>query len=169
MSLTCNIPSIARHLTGLLTAVLLLAGCHVYRPAEPEVAGRNSEVRVRLTEAGAESLAARTSRFGQSVKGRLLEVGPDSLHVASPRGGLPAGDPASAIVDTLAIPRAHVTSLQRRELDALRTAGLIGAGVAGVALTAGVTGTSQSGSQGPVEPGDQGEASISIPLPLPFP
>lgn len=167
--MACNISSIVRRLTGFLTVVVLLAGCHVYRPAEPDPTHRGSDVRVELTAPGAESLAERTPRFGESVEGTLLEVGPDSLRVVSPRGGTPAGNASAAILDTLAIPRAHVMRMERREVDALRTAGLIGGGLAGVALAAGATSSSQSGSQGPTEPGDQGEAAISVPVPLPFP
>lgn len=155
---------VAAHLLLLLGAV----GCHQYEPAEPETVSRGAQVRVRLTQEGQESLARRTVRFERELEGSLLRVGPDSVWVVSPRGNRSAvSSTAATIRDTLAIPRGHVSALDREEVSVLRTAGIIGAGAAGIGIFAATSVTDPGGSDAPREPGDSGEAAISIPLSIP--
>lgn len=159
---------IRRFVATNLLLLLAAVGCHRYRPAEPDAVSRGAQVRVRLTDEGQESLARRTVRFERELEGRLHRVGPDSLWIVSSRGNRRAvTSTAATIRDTLAIPRGHVNGLDREEVSVLRTAGIIGAGAAGIGIFAATSVTDPGGSDAPREPGDSGEATISIPLSIP--
>lgn len=159
---------IRRYVVAHLLLLFVASGCHQYHPAEPEAVSRGSDVRVRLTEEGRESLAGRTVRFERELEGSLLRVGPDSVWIVSPRGNRSSvSSPSGLIRDTLALARNHVEAVEEREIDVLRTAGIIGGGVVGVGIFAATTVTEPSGIGPSGNPNDSGEAGISIPLSIP--
>lgn len=159
---------IRRLATSLLLITVVTVGCRQYHPAEPRSVARGSEMRVRLTAEGQKSLAQRTVRFERELEGSLLRARSDSVWIVSPRGGgSSASSPAATIRDTLALPRAHIETVEKEETSVLRTAGLIGGGAVGIGIVALTTTTTPQGTGSDPESGDSGEASISIPISIP--
>jgi hypothetical protein len=151
-----------RAMAAVTAAASFLSGCYVYRPAElSEVV---PESRVRLTVSARQALeleeALRDTRrtFNATYMGRdggqlLFEV-----PLMNPMPGVSS----RAVHNRVSVPQGEVTSLERQELSAWRTATVIAAGILAVSIGAWeVFGT---GNDGPNEDKPPDVDNIRIPL-----
>ena len=140
--------------TAIAAWSMVSAGCYRYSPidagAQPAL---GTEVRVRLTDAGAVSLAPLIGNRIELVDGRLTSVADTAvtLSVTGTTGRL--GDETPWRGEEVAIPRTMVSGLERRTLDHKKSY-LVGGITAGVVALAAI-GFTVSGSGG----GDRGGSS----------
>ena len=130
-------------------------GCYRYAPIDAQVPPTSgTEVRVRLTDAGAVSLAPLIGNRIELVDGRLVSVADTSLtlSVTATTGRL--GDETPWSGEEVAIPRTMVSGLERRTVDRGKSY-LVGGITAGVVAMAAI-GFSIAGSGGGSKGGGSG-------------
>jgi hypothetical protein len=133
------------------------AGCYRYAPIEPQAQpALGTDVRVRLTDAGAVSLAPLIGNRVELVDGRLVSVADTSLtlSVTSTTGRL--GDETPWRGEEVAIPRTMVGGFERRTLDHKKsyvvggiTAGVVALAAIGFTVAGGGSGGRTSGTPTP--------------------
>ena len=102
-----------------LTLGSSLGGCYRYAPITGTEAG--SEVRLRLTDAGAVTLAPLIGVRIETVDGRVTSVGDTSLVLSVAMTTDRLGNEVSWRGESVTFPRALVASVQSREFDRKRT------------------------------------------------
>lgn len=161
-------------LIGLLVAN---AGCYRYVPYVPAPGGAaapGTQLRARLTEAGQNEVRGFFGADMESVDGPLVRWNEDGVSLLIRSQIQRQGFPPTSFTDTLHLPSRHLESVEIRQLDRWRTAG-VAALVAGSAVAAvfaprvlgGGTGSGEGGGEGdPTDPNNQ--ILIKIPLGFPF-
>jgi hypothetical protein len=113
---------------------MLLAGCYRYT-AVNEPPGAGADVRIRLTEAGAASLAPLLGAGTTSVSGRIITASDSTLLLAVSETG--RGDARVAWAgERVTVPRLALASAEYRSLDRWRTVGIGAAGVGAAGVVA---------------------------------
>lgn len=152
-------PAVLRPLAAV-TAISTL-GCYSYVPLEEKTPPAGQEVRLEVGQAMGEP--ARTYR------GRVLRVAGDTVFLSEVRAQTPGAQRGPSQDQVVRIPVSRVEGVERQEVSFWKSAALIaGGGVAASFALAGLAGTfTQDTGGGGGDDGDTGEASISIPIPLP--
>lgn len=138
---------------ALLLIVMLVGGCHVYRPLVDVQPAAGARLAVQLTDSGAVVLAREIGPAADIVEGDLLRADDRSLvlsvRLVRLRGGLTnewAGEPVT-------IDRALIASLAERRTSRARSVLFAGGIVASAVLAAtklsGLVGGGGSGRSGP--------------------
>jgi hypothetical protein len=128
------------------------AGCYRYAPIEPQAQpALGTDVRVRLTDAGAVSLAPLIGNRVELVDGRLFSVADTSITLAVTATTGRLGEETPWRGEEVAIPRTMLSGFERRTLDRRKSwlVGGIALGVvAAVAIGFSVTGNGGGGKGG---------------------
>lgn len=115
-----------------LVALVLLGGCYSYsRVASPPSAG--TDVEVELTDAGAADLARLVGPNVVSIRGRVNELGSDTLLLAVESVLKRSGTDEFWSKEPLPIPRISIASIATRKFSAARS-GLLALTAIGGAL-----------------------------------
>lgn len=140
---TPRIADVATRSSGLVARLLLFgfllvagSGCYTYRPVqEIEALAPGERVRPELIREEASSVETGSRPSGRVAEGDVVRTDGDSLYLAmgTPAVTMRSRGPVTGI-DTVGIPLDHVRGLERKEMDAGRTAIVTGAG--GLALGA---------------------------------
>lgn len=111
--------------------LVLLGGCYRYT-AVNEPPGAGADVRIRLTETGATSLAPLLGAGTTSVSGRVISASDSALLIAVSETGR-ADSRVAWAGERITVPRIALASAEHRSLDRWRTVGVgaIGVGAAG--------------------------------------
>ena len=135
---------------ALISAGTLLSGCYQYTPIDSQVSASalGDEVRLRLTDAGAVTLAPLVGNRVEIVDGRLSSVADTALtlSVTSTTDRLGSETPWKG--EQVTVPRSALAGIERRHLDRGKSylVGGITAGlVAAVGIGFSVTGSGDSG------------------------
>ena len=136
---TFGVPATVRRRTILfpLCLALSVSGCFRMINVDPDVVGRNEDLRVHLTPVAADRVAREFGTTGSRLVGRLAPAGQDSLALDTWLGQIYTD--ASLATSRLVIPlhRGEVIEVQRRELSVKRTvlASVVGAGMIALILS----------------------------------
>ena len=122
-------------------------GCYRYTPVDAQApSALGTEVRVRLTDAGAVSLAPLVGNRVELIDGRLVSVADTSLTLSVTGTTDRLGNETPWRGEQVAIPRAMFDGLERRTLDRGKSY-LVGGIAAGMVVVVGV-GFTVAGSGG---------------------
>ncbi len=115
-------------------ALVVSLGCYRWVPATIDLTPQGEQLQALLSTEGQLVLRDRIGIDSRTVTGELLEAGADTVlfAVRSVRSGDGLGN-EPVLYQRIDIPRSHILRVDRRELDPLRTGGVI-AGVAGVTV-----------------------------------
>lgn len=141
-----------------LTPVLALQACYTHAVVQPDQIALGSSVQARISAAEAERLAPAMGVESRVLRGEVIDVHADGVM-------LEVGRRASTgqwLAQRVTIPRSDILEMEIRELDRVRTFGLI----TGVAVLGGIAAYSQfegssSGTGGPPRPGGE---NVRIPI-----
>ena len=134
---------------ALLLASALLAGCYVNVPIGNTVPDPGATLAIRLTDAGADTLAPLIGPAVSTVQGRVLSDGPDSMVLAVQSVQLRSGNDQRWNGEHVTLPRKTIAIISERRLSNWRTALLTGLGMAGsIALVASLSGGTNEGRPG---------------------
>lgn len=140
---TPRIADVTTRSSGLVARLLFFlfllvtgTGCYTYRPVqEIEALAPGERVRPELTREGAASFETGSRRSGREAEGDVVRTDGDTLYLAVGNRAVTMRSRGSVTgIDTVGIPLDHVRGLERKEMDAGRTAIVAGAG--GLALGA---------------------------------
>lgn len=130
-------------------AAWALSACYSYTAAPPSGARIGQRVRVRVSGAEADRLEPLLGQNERTIEGELLEQADSTVALGV---ALLAASDATSLSSRpqqrVVISRAALQDLELRRLDKVRTALLIGAGVAAVAAIAASSGSSLLGGGG---------------------
>lgn len=151
----------ARGMVAVVVAAGLI-GCASYAPIEAERIAAGEQVRLWLTREGSARLDAILDQGDRAVEGEVLDATADRVLVAVATGVRQQARRHEVLHQRVLISRAAVTRFERREIDRLRTAGMITAGAVVVGFLAwkgfsGVFG-------GPTASPRDGPAELRVPL-----
>jgi hypothetical protein len=110
----------------MIALVVLLVGCSQWVPAAIGTAPVGAEVRLRLSDAGADSVEKSTGTRRSEVSGELLRWAEDVM-VSAQSGAVNSGLRQRIILDV-----DHIVGIDLREADATRTKLLIGGLAVGI-------------------------------------
>lgn len=147
--------------TGRLLAlvpVLALQACYTHTVVQPGQVAPGSSVQARISAAEAERLGPALGAESRLLRGEVVDVETEGVM-------LEVGRRASSgqwLTQRVTIPRSELLEMEIRELDRVRTYGLI----AGVVVLGGIAGYTQfegssSGTGGPARPGGE---QVRIPI-----
>lgn len=142
-------------------AVLGLAGCFVYMPAELQSVPAGESVRVRLSRAAAEELELIAPGGGSVVRGTLVRRDANALFVRVPIATRREGVATRPIEQEVAIAPGEILELELRRRSGGRTALFVG-GTAAVAAM--VVGMILTGDRDRVIRDDEPPSEIRLPL-----
>lgn len=125
-----------RSLVRVLTLTVLvssLGGCFRYVPVPLEAVPPGESVRLLVTRQGVSELTEVTEVEGAApqVQGTLLGLEESTLMLRVPVGARQEGIHTVRLEQTIRIPEGEVLQVERREVDPLKTIGLLAVGVAG--------------------------------------
>lgn len=146
---------------ALAALALLATGCYSLRPVRPESPLQPGQVRLYLSDGGAQSVAAPLGGERSVLEGELLRAAPDTLTVrVRAAGSAQFGE--QLLYQELRVPRAEIDGIQLRRLDPVRTGLLVGgvAAVSGFLLYQALSGE----TGGSPIPGPGGGVEARIPL-----
>jgi hypothetical protein len=126
-------------------------GCYRYQPIEGASPALGTEVRVRLTDAGAITLAPLVGNRIETVDGRISSVGDTAVTLAVTNTTDRLGVDVPWKGEEVTFPRATVASLERKSLDRGKSylVGGIAAGlIAAVGIGFSITGSGGGGNTG---------------------
>ncbi|HEY9228643.1 MAG TPA: hypothetical protein VIP11_18455 [Gemmatimonadaceae bacterium] len=135
----------------------LLAACYSYAPIEPSAAPAGSEVRARITGAASDRVAPLLGTFDNRVLvGNVVENTAGAMVLQVPTGAMSNVTTSVVPLQTrVPLVPTDLVSLERRNVDVVRTsllAGVLAAGIAaGVHIALGAGGKSEPG-RGPTDP-----------------
>jgi hypothetical protein len=142
--------SAPRRLAPLL-ALALAAGCYTYRPLSAPEPAAGTRVQADLTDAGADSLAARIGPSIQAVDGDVVRADSAGLTLAVREVENRRGERSDWQGEPVVIPRRFVRELQQRRLS------VGGTGLLGGAIAAGLVAATQAfGGRGTLEGNSSG-------------
>lgn len=142
---------------------LLLAGCYSYTPVDLDSVQPPQRVRAFLSPAGATRVEPLLNESRQVLTGELVEIDSDSVSLDVPSGYIERGMRTERLTQRLLFPRTELLGLQRRELDRVRTAGIVSAAAAAVGLVIYRVLTDESGGTTTPPPGG-GPPEARIPI-----
>jgi hypothetical protein len=150
-------PFVDRQMSALrwLTICALLAtsvACYRYVPTTMEAVQAGDHVRAVLSAEAQQDLQDRAGLDLQILEGKLLEDG-DQVVVSVPTVKLESSFGAQSLHENIDVPRRDIVRVDVRQLDRVRTYGLIGLGAGVVAL---VTVQAFGGDGGPGSPNGGG-------------
>lgn len=128
----------------MMLAAMCAAGttaCYRYVPATPAELAPGAEIRAYLSPEGVERFRAPLGSDVHRVDGELLHWDDDGVAIAVSTDVQRGGFPATALVQTLELTPEQLSVIERREVDRLRTAGLVTAVAAAAAAALLATGT----------------------------
>ncbi|MFB6240613.1 MAG: hypothetical protein ABEJ46_03470 [Gemmatimonadota bacterium] len=160
---------IRRPLAAATCALFLgLTGCYAYTPVEGSPPDAGSEVRLRLNDAGADSVAEQTFLSRPDVvEGELVERRTSGVRVVISRPARRDFVAGGRRTDTVSVPLAGIESTERKSMEVGKTAALVGGAGLGLGL-AGVALMSAGGGGGGAPGGNDGQnLGISIPIAIP--
>lgn len=111
----------------LALAMVVLSGCHSYRPMLESDPVPGDRVRVRLSSEAASDVSRLVNSPVASVSGTVMAVQTDSLTLNASWGAIFAGTRFAARRDTLTFERTDLLQIERRELSRGRSAVVLGA------------------------------------------
>jgi hypothetical protein len=143
----------ARQLSRRLgcAAALVVGGCYTYRPLEAPVPAAGTRVQVALTDAGADSLAARVGPNIELVDGDVVRADSTSMTLAVREVENSRGERDDWNGEQVTVPRGFVRDLQQRRMSVGGT-GLLGGAIAASLVAA----TAAFGGSGGAEGGGNG-------------
>ena len=125
--------TVLKHTLGWL-AITAGLGCYRWVPATIDTTPVGEQVQALLSTEGQIVLRERAAVDLRVVTGELLEAEGDAVLIAVRTSRSDDGfGGGPVLVQRIDIPRSHILRIDRRELDALRTSGII-AGAVGVAI-----------------------------------
>jgi len=104
-----------------LVALLLFSGCYSYARVSGSPAV-GSDIEVELTDAGAADLARLVGPNVVSIRGRVNELTPDTVHLSVESVMKRSGVDEYWSKEPLAVSRAHIASVATRKFSAGRSA-----------------------------------------------
>ena len=123
-------------------------GCHSYAPIDPQVApSLGTDVRVRLTDAGAVALAPLIGNRVELVDGGLVAVADTAVTLSVTQTTDRLGNESPWRGEQVAIPRTMVDAFEKRTLDRGKSY-LVGGITAGVVALAAIAFTIAGNSSG---------------------
>lgn len=147
---------------ALFTAILTL-GCYKHIPVDLDAVPLGTQVRALLTTEGRIGVRMRAGLVVESLKGTLVQRNADTLMIAvrwvgpwSDHGRRPS------VIRRVKVPRAHVAHLDRRELDKVKTYGLLGGIAAAGAIGTYLVFRPKEPGGGPLVPPVQPEESVEV-------
>ncbi|UCC26465.1 MAG: hypothetical protein JSU98_05045 [Gemmatimonadales bacterium] len=157
--------------TSLVLGTLVLSsGCYRWVPTEPRAVSPNAEVRVVLTEAGAEEM---TRYFGpdvEAVEGSLVSWDGQGVSLLRQVSVQQAGFMPTTMNDTIRLAPGHLAEVGVKELDGPRTAGftalVLGTAAAALLVARAVGGSSDDSGEGGGPPIGESSAGFRIPFSL---
>lgn len=143
------------------TACFLFAGCFTLTPMRVDSEIEPGRLRVHLTDAGVDRVAEVLGERVRVLNGKLTRSTASEFVVLVPSSG-PTAFGEQALYQELRLPRDDVTSVERRQLNKLRTGLTVGgaAAVAGFLLYEALSGKTGSTPDG----GGGGPAESRVPL-----
>lgn len=153
-----------RSVVALVLTVTLTA-CYSYVPLENASPARGDEVRVHLTPEGASSRSP-AQEEGAHLQGVVVRSGPDSLAFWR-RPMVRSGTRVDEFErDTVAVAVAHVDRIERSEMDAVKTGGVVLLGLGVIAGMAVLVANADPGGSGDLG-GGNGGGTLNLQVPLP--
>lgn len=149
----------------LLVALTASAGCYRWAPYEGEPLPIGTEVRVRVTNAGADELRRRFGSTDGTLSGPLARWDASQVSVTTTTMIRREGFAPTSVSDTLDVARSLVAGIDIKELDRKNTAFLVVgvvAGAAGLVLATRAFG----GETVPEGEGPPVEESVIVRIPL---
>jgi len=139
---------------ALLLAVTPLAGCYVNIPIGSAVPDHGATLAVRLTDAGADTLARLIGPSVSTLQGNVLSAGADSMVLAVRSVQLRSGNEQGWNGEHVTIPRSTIAIVSERKLSRWRTALVTGLAMVGsIALVAATNNGGVEGRSGGSQPG----------------
>lgn len=130
-------------------ATLLLPGCYVYSPADPDLTPPGEEIRVTITRDGATELAQVTEQVETVpvIRGRLVERDNQSLMIRVPVR--PTGEGLRPdIGQVVRVPIGSVLGMEQRDFSVGRTSAFMAGSVGAAALVVFTIIEASGGTQG---------------------
>ena len=125
----------------LLIAVVAASGCYEYTPIATPAPAPNSDIRVKLTDAGSVALATAIGSRVESLDGRSVAMNDTSLVLAVAATINRNGDVAHWNNEQVSVPRSAISSFEGRKLSARRSymaSAIVVAGVLAVGKVFGI-------------------------------
>jgi hypothetical protein len=133
---------------ALIAAGTVLGGCYRYTPIESDASALGTEIRLRLTDAGAVTLGPVVGNRIELVDGRLSSVADTSLTLSVTGTIDRLGAETAWKGEQVTFPRSALAGVERRELDRGKSY-LVGGITAGLVAVVGIgfsiTGSGDSG------------------------
>lgn len=149
----------------MLLAVAV-GGCYTYVPLDDGRPERGDEIRVHLTPGTADRPTSPEERRDADLEGVVVSGGPDSLSLWR-RPVMRSGSRVAELErDTVAVALSEVRRMERSELDALRTGGLVLGSLGLIAGAAILVANAEAGGTGDLG-GGNGDGTLGIQVPLP--
>lgn len=120
----------------LLCSVLLLCGCFQYTPVELENVPEGSSIRAHLSAEGAEALRDLPAARERSLEGEFDGVDGDMLRLTVSTSASSVSYGAGDLSQSVTIARDDLVALELKQLDRVKTAGLVAVAAAGLAALA---------------------------------
>lgn len=112
-------------------AAPLAAGCYSYTAAQPASIAPGVTVRARITPAAGERIAPLLGTTPRSLTGKLISDLRDTLIIEVPAVmQAEVGSSVQTLHQRVSVPRSEIVFLEIRELNKVRTYGLVGAAAA---------------------------------------
>ena len=151
-----------------MALVILVCGCARWVPARIGEVPVGTDVRLRLSEEGADQLEELTGGRQSQVSGQLLEWGSEVMVSAALRAA-GAGANSSGLRQRFVVDEEDIVGVDIRELDRTRTGIFLGvvAAVAGSAIVWVVSELVGGGTAGPTDPPPPGPSEPFVRLRIP--
>lgn len=148
-----------------MVLAVTLTACYSYVPLEDTSPARGDEVRIHLTPEGASSRSPDQEEDAH-LQGVIVRSGPDSLAFWR-RPMMRSGTRVDEVIrDTLAVAVAHVERIERSEMDAVKTGGVVLLGLGVIAGMAALVANADPGGSGDTG-GGNGGGTLNLQVPLP--
>ncbi len=134
-----------RAIAALLLVTLSLSACFSYRTIDPALSRQRDDVRVRLSRPIDVRLTEITANDVVQVDGEVISAADTVLYVSAWALRSRSGFSILAQGETVAIPTAGITELERKRISALRSSAVV-AGV--LALSTVIFGAVRGGAEG---------------------
>jgi hypothetical protein len=120
----------------MFVALPLAAGCYGYVPVEFDALAPPEQVQARLNPSGVARMSELLGSRESVIQGELVAISPEGFSMAVSTGSLQQGFHFQTLHQELVLPREQVLVMERRKLDAFRTAGVgvVAVAVAGIVI-----------------------------------
>lgn len=145
--------------------MITVGACYRYVPATRSDVTPPLEVRARLSEEGMQDLGGRFSRAPERIDGRLVRWDDDGIALEITTEVRREGFPPTTLREVLELAPEHVAFIERQQVDAWQTGGVVAAILAGTVAAVLATRT-VGGEQGdPEPPPEEPQAAIGLRFP----